>query len=628
VTGRVAGVVGRSAPSAAARIRRRYGASTIDEPSLVLGFRGPPPARRGSVLCVLDGAIQDVDELAAELGEPAGDPQALLAIAWSRWGAATFERLRGEWGAVLWDAAGQRGVATCDRLGCRALYYSEATGALVFASQLQDVLSTLPTRPPPDTTSLSHWLAGGGPPAGRTLYDGVRRLGGGRLLSFGQAGVEVTAWWRPQYRDPVPRSRAEAGQELRGHLERSLARCRAEADATGVLLSGGLDSGAVAALLTDGGRRAGGRAYSAVFPGLPTVDERPLIDELADAFGLTSVRVEADVGPLLGAGVAYLLHCEVPPSSPNLFFWLPLLRRAADDGTAILIDGEGGDELYGVARYLLADLVRRGRPLAALRLARRFPNAGDHPPWRPVLRVTRDYGLLGAMPAGLHAAARRLRSPGRQAPFWLAPDAARAYIRSDDPWAWARGQGPRWWLGLLEALTSADGAVLARDHVRARSAMAGLEPRHPLLDADVVDFMLGVDPRHAFGPHLSRPLLREAVRGLLPDVVRLRGQKSTFDALFHRSLAGPESERIRRLLTGPSAEVRPYVDDHALRTLVGPNGWRAAGGVQRWGMAVWRMVTAELFLRHQAGGDLSAELVGEMDLPSFPIVERSPLAAR
>jgi hypothetical protein len=140
--------------------------------------------------------------------------------------------------------------------------------------------------------------------------------------------------------------------------------------------------------------------------------------------------------------------------------------------------------------------------------------------------------------------------------------------------------------------------------------------------------MLGIDPRHAFDPHLSRPLLREAVCGLLPDVVRLRAQKSTFDAVFHSSLAGPEADRIRQLLTAPGAELRPYVDDAALRALVGPEGWRPAGGVQRWGIAVWRMVTAELFLRHQAGTDLSAELIGETDLPWFPIVERGPLAAR
>jgi asparagine synthase (glutamine-hydrolysing) len=143
--------------------------------------------------------------------------------------------------------------------------------------------------------------------------------------------------------------------------------------------------------------------------------------------------------------------------------------------------------------------------------------------------------------------------------------------------------------------------VLARDHVRARSAMAGLEPRHPLLDADVIDFMLGVDPEQGFDPHLSRPLLREAVAGLLPDAVRLRTAKSTFDAVFHRSLAGPEAERIRSLLTAPDAETRPYVDPDAAARLVAPEGWRAAGGVQQWGLAVWRLVTAELFLRHQAG---------------------------
>ena len=266
-----------------------------------------------------------------------------------------------------------------------------------------------------------------------------------------------------------------------------------------------------------------------------------------------------------------------------------------------------------MARWLLADRMRARRPLAAWALARRFPGAGVRPPRRIVARVVRDYGVVGALPHGLHEV--NMRGPWNEprTPAHLLPRTADMHRVAADEWHWVRGDGPRWWLGLIESLTGADGPAPAREHVRLRSRMVGIEPRHPLLDADVVDAVLRLDPELAFDPHLSRPVLRASVAGLLPDRVRLRPAKSTFDAVFQQSLAGPEATRIRRLLTAPDAEIRRYADPAGVTPLLDPSAAASVGGRRRWALLLWRLVTAELFLRHQTDPALPGRLAEMAD---------------
>ena len=578
------------APEPFAQAALGQGAHTIEDGRLALAYTGPEPHRSESSLCVVDGMLDDRVELAAALDvEVDVTAEALVAAGWSAFGPQLLERLRGEWALLIWDRPRQLVVAACDRLGARALYYARSEGGLVIAPELGCVIRALRSRPDVDTTSMAHWLAGSGPPPARTLYTGVGRLAGGHLVETEGSDVSPRRWWLPRFREPSRVERGEAADRVRQVLRRAVE--RAAQPPAALLLSGGLDSGAVAALLADGGRRRGYRTYSAVFPGHPSVDERGLIETLSRELVLDSRRLPGGEGAILDAAIEYLRASELPPSSPNLLFWMPLLRAAAGEGVAVMLDGEGGDKLFGQPRYLLADRLRAGRPLAAWRLARQFPGAGDRPSPRILLRIMRDHAVVPLLPAS----ARRASAP---APVWLRPAVRRAYLESQGDWDW--GDGPRWWRGLLESIAGSSGPVLARDHVLRRSRQAGLEPRHPLLDADLVDLILTTSPDLAFDPHLSRPVLRHALAGLLPDAVRLRPDKSTFDAVFQRSLTGSEAPRIRWLLTDPTAELGHYADARGVANLLSAEGVSASGGGRRWALLVWRLATAELFLRHQS----------------------------
>jgi asparagine synthase (glutamine-hydrolysing) len=549
-----------------------------------------------SPTCVLEGRIYNARELGQQLKvDGAGvDAEAVLLAAWRRWGEAMLGRLRGDFALLVWDPSSQTGLLARDQLGSGSVYFHSRGGRLVFGSEVSRVLALLPTRPAPDEAALAHWLSVSGPPEGRTLYAGVRRLGEGCLIRLGEGRWEEGRYWSPRYEPTTESDREAAIAGIRERLRTAVER-RMSVGRVGVMLSGGLDSSAVAGVAAElsGGQASGPPAYSAVFPLDPRADESELIESLVTSLGLDSVRIAVAGGSPLAGMLEYLQEFELPPSSANLFFWLPLLRRAAADGVTALMDGEGGDEALGTAHYLLADRVRSGRLLDALRLTRSFPGAGDKPPWRTVLSVLRDYGFRGAFLAG---------SPRdfHPAPPWLTPPMQAAYRDSEDPWAWARAPGPRWWAYLVRAVTSAKGSVLARDQVRHRSALAGIEAQHPLLDLDLVEYVFSLDPALAFDRYRSRPLLRGAVQGLIPDTVRLRRWKSSFDAVFHRGLLETDRATLERLLGDSRAEIRAYVNPATLRDelLSGP-GSGFASGKQAWALYAWRLATAECWLQAQ-----------------------------
>ncbi len=578
--------------------------------------------------CLLEGRIYNLRELAQQLGidadgpgvDGAGSaPEAVLPAAWRRWGEGMLERLRGDFALLLWNPSSGRGLLARDQLGSGSIYLHGAGRRLVFGSEVSQVLALLASRPGPDEVALAHWLACSGAPAGRTLYAGVRRLGEGRLIRFNDGGWEEDRYWAPRYRPDTEADREAAIAGLRQRLDAAVQR-RSRGATMGLMLSGGIDSCAIAGVAAEHSSDPASRprAYSAVFPRYPRADESSLIDDVVASLGLDSVRIAVEAGSPLAGSLEYLREYELPPSSPNLFFWLPLLRRAAADGMTALMDGEGGDEVMATGYYLLADRIRRGRVVDAVRLARRFPGAGKSPPWRSILSVLRDYGLRGAFRAGRP---RGLRS----APAWLAPSMRAGLLESEDPWGWTRAPGPRWWAQLVRALTSASGSVLGRDQIRHRAALAGLEASHPLLDLDLVEFVLGLDPTLAFDRSRARPLLREAVRGLIPDSVRLRPYKSNFDVVFHRGLLETDAAVLERLL-GDGAEIRGYLDPEALRReLLGPPG--SAAGDQARAIYLWRLATAECWLRSQADPDAAQNALGAA-APARLAISAHPAAAR
>jgi asparagine synthase (glutamine-hydrolysing) len=584
---------------------------TATEEGLTLAWtrtaRDSPVAEATRATCALDGRLHNIASIASDLGIGSGEaPEHVLSVAYEHWGEGMLERLRGTFTFIVWDRESRRGLLAVDQLGAGSLFLDADGARLLFASEVRNLLRLLPQRPPPDRRAVVQWLADGFLERNQTLYEGISRLEGGHFLELSAECWRKHRYWSPGYKQPLGDGRSELVDALRGRI-RSAVRSRVAQDgSTAVLLSGGVDSSSVAVVADQLDEIEGDRlrTYSALFPAHPSIDESVAIDAVTAKIGAPSTRTVIQGGGILAGSLEFLRMWELPTLSPTLGFLAPMERLAAADGAAVLLDGEGGDELFGCAPYLLSDRVRAGRIFSAASLARSLlvqwhPGPESRPSRERVSKVLRGFGLKGAAPHALHAGTRRIRGSARYSPVWFTAESAQLLFDARDPWAWKAGRGPRWWAHLSDLLTEARVRIGAHDLLRRKAALSGLDGGHPFLDdLDLIEFVLRLPPEVAYDSGLTRPLLRESMTGLLPEVVRLRRSKSSFNAFIHECLTGRERSPVVKLLTARDTELRAYVRPDVLRERIVdavPSGW---GGP--WESGMWRLLTMECWLRLQA----------------------------
>ncbi len=606
-------------------------AQLFDDGPLAMAWTGPAESAIADPerpFCLLDGHIYNLGEIAELADAPlSATPEPVLLAAYERWGELMLEQLRGEFVVVVWDPGRQRLLVARDQVNARSVYLHAVGSRVVFGSEIRNVLRLLPRRPAPDAASVPHWLLHSRVPPDRTLYDGISRLEAGHFLRVADGRLEQKRYWAPGHGPPLDGSPSELADQLREQIALAVRR-RCPADqTTAVMLSGGLDSSSLAAVAVrtlEPGRAPVG-TYSMTFPRHPDSDETPLIDVVAPKLGVPNTRIAVSDTGVLAGSLEYLSTWELPPTAFTLSSWLPLARLAAEDGMTAVLDGENGDDLFGYGPWLVADLVRRGRPIAAAELLRRTPELREAS-WPNLLRHMYLLGLKGSLPPAVHNAMRRLRGPDDYAPPWLSSQSARAYFDTADYWGWKNLGEPRWWANRAATLITDGFPASLYDHARRRAAMAGLERRHPFADVDLIRFVHRLPPELAVDPRFNRPLLRESMAGLVPDEVRLQPKKFHLDTIFHDSLAA-DRPTVRRLL-GQDARVRAYVRSEALTSeLAGAPPTGSAEASRQWHVRVWRLTEIECWLRSQEEPSFAEELLATAPLrkPTYELV-RMPAA--
>ncbi len=557
-------------------------------------------------------------------GDEAGHPAQSAARHIGRRGPAALAELRGSFALALWDGESGSGLLANDLLATRSLFLWRGSGYLAFAGELRELLAMLPSRPGPDPDGFLSWLGGWTVPAERTLYEGVTRLPPGHLVELGE-GAPVRRHWYPCYGAPRRGSRTELAEGLRAEIERAVAK-RVSERSSGVVLSGGLDSSiitAAASRVSPPGAEL--RTYSAVFPGAE-YDEAWKVRSLTDSLGVEPRLFEPRPQGGLWLGLRHLQRWGVPLLSNALLIDVTMVEAAGRDGVDVVMDGQTGDELFGISPWLVADRLMRGRLLAARDLARSWP--GRTTTAREQRYILRRWGLKGAAPYQLSRWARGRPGPSGIAPAWLRPEFHPRYAELEDPWAWkASASGPRWWRYLADRLICAPQRELRLDYLRNRAAAAGLTSETPFYDVDLIEHCLRLPPELAFDSAFSRPLAREAMRGLIPDDVRLAGRKAVFSPFCFDMVTGADAAGLDALLTAPDAELGAFVDLEKVRRL-----WREERprrgpryATMDWGSDVWRLAAAESWLRAQADGEFAERMLSRPDV--LPPVVR-PLAAQ
>jgi asparagine synthetase B (glutamine-hydrolysing) len=308
-------------------------------------------------------------------------------------------------------------------------------------------------------------------------------------------------------------------------------------------------------------------------------------------------------------------------TGPGYLLERPLVERAAADGIAALLDGQGGDELFGLSPYLIADHVRRGRIVSSIRLARRLPVAVEHAPWRRTIAMWRVFGVKGALPYRPHAAARRHR--GRYVPQHLAREGAVIFTETDDALAWKRNPaGPLWWAFKAQLVTRGREKSSLPEYLRHRAAMVGVESRPPLMDLNLVEFALSIPPELDFDSRYDRPNIRESLKGSVPDSLRLDRRKSNLAAFYHYGWIERDLPLVRKVLLSRDVETQRFVRPGYIAGLlddpppIGGKDWML------WGPKVWGLLAVECFLQYQTDPEWATRLLNspELALPSSRVV--------
>ena len=314
------------------------------------GGHQPMSDQEESVWVVFNGEIYNFPELKRELQSHGhifrtNSDTEVIIHGYKQWGDEVLNRLNGMFGLAIWDVRRKRLLVARDPFGIKLIYYRIYGNSLYFGSEMRPVRTTMPGTTEIDTTSLNLFLRYRFTPSPYTIVKGVRKLAPGTKLTVENGVCEVSRWYRfkPEPFRPA-KSPAEATEELLSLYKGAIKRQLISDVPVGLLLSGGIDSGLLLALMNLNG--SSWRTYTVGYGSSFADDELADATETARVLGSrhTSVTItKSTFEEMLPKIVASL---EEPIATSSIVPMYFVCQRARQDVKVALV-GQGPDELFG-----------------------------------------------------------------------------------------------------------------------------------------------------------------------------------------------------------------------------------------------------------------------------------------
>jgi asparagine synthase (glutamine-hydrolysing) len=509
---------------------------------------------------VYNGEIYNYLELRDEL-ETAGyrfrtrsDTEVLLA-AYAHWGEAALDRLVGMFAFVLWDREAQAAFAARDHFGVKPLYIFVAPAGLAFASEIKQFIGLPGFSARLNIARTYDFLASGiMEHTDETLFADVLQLRGGECtridLQHWRPGESpsVRRWYPILEPGTLEIGEREAGAQFRSLLGQSV-RIQLRSDVpVGTCLSGGLDSSSIVCLMarelhvaeTDDKVNCVSACYHA-----KSVDERRFMEAVVEHTKSTAHWCYPRFEDAFALAERITWHQDEPYGSTSIFAQWSVFDTARRAGLKVMLDGQGADEqlagYHGSFSYHFADLIRRRR-FAALLYAMLQRRAWHGVSLAEQLRTF----LIPLLPQKYGRWLRRERQALTQH-NWLDGEALRPHL-GRSPFETAResiGRPPVVDLGGLCVVLTQSSNLAMLLHWEDRNSMAhGIEARVPFLDHRLVEFSIGIGNRHKIVAGDTKRVLRNAMRGILPEMVRNRRDKLGFSTPEEEWFRGPLREAV------------------------------------------------------------------------------------
>ena len=598
--------LGHRGPDGRGAWRSADGAAALGHARLAVvdpaGGAQPIASEDGSIVAVVNGELYGHEAHARWLAARGHalrsrcDAEVLVHL-YEELGDDLVRHVRGELAFALWDGRRRRLLAGRDRFGIKPLVWARWGDGVAIASEAKGLFALgVPARW--DAEMFVHAAQAQYVWPDRTLFEGVAQLPPGAILVWDGGAPRIARYWEL----PIGAAgrgdaawvaeEGEAAARVGEALEEAV-RVRLRADArVCVQLSGGIDSTAVAALAA----RAGGigAAFTVAWAGgeggeggagSEGYDERAIAAATARELGLPHHVIEVDGAAIAALWPEAVAHGEGLAINGHLVGKWLLSRAMRDAGFKVALTGEGADELLAGYPHLRADA---GSPTPGHAASRgvMLPAAGE------ALSVDGVRERLGYVPTWLAAKA----ALGRRARELLAPDLVRRYGAADPLAALVERVGGERLRGAPRLHASAAtwiGSALAQYILRTLGdgmEMAhGIEGRVPFLDHQVAEVAFAIEPRVLAGDGLDKPVLRRAVRGLVPAAVAARPK--------HPFLAPPLARLAPALVQDTlrtHARRSPLVDGRRLVEVLDAVPAMAGAELQAWDAALMLILSAAI----------------------------------
>lgn len=509
-----------------------------------------PASLDGQFWITADARLDSRDELRAEIektgrrcGRLATDSN-LILHAYATWGSECVHHLRGDFAFAIWDRHRKTLFCVRDHFGVKPFYYADLDDQFVFSSGLHCVRMHPEVSETLNETAIGDFLLFGlNFDDATTAFRDVRRLQPAHTLTITRDKFFLKRYWSPPTNGRIRYRDADDYIEQFKILFQAAVKDRIRTDRVGILLSGGLDSGAVAttarALSSRPGEKLDLRAYTIVYESLIPDRDGAHAKETAEFLKIPARYLAVDnLRPFDGWDTGDWMWPE--PAEDPFFEGLFHQFRMISEDCRVVLSGEGSDNLMNFEMWPQAqDLIGRRE-------------------WGKLFGDTLRYASMQRAPwPGIRRRVKRVLGKNHRAPKfprWIAPDFARR-MSLEQRWeeVTSRSQSERHPIlpGAHASLDSPQWAYLF-EHENPGVTRCPVEVRYPFLDLRIVDYLLALPP---FPWFFEKTLLREAMVGRLPESVRRRPKTP---------LAGdPLAEWLKR--SGPNCMSEALWSDEASR---------------------------------------------------------------
>jgi asparagine synthase (glutamine-hydrolysing) len=552
----------------------------------------PMPNEDGSIWVVHNGEVYNYLELRTELEglghrfESQTDTEVILH-AYEEWGTKCLSRFNGMWAFGIIDLKAKRIFCSRDRVGVKPFYYTYNRKRFCFASEIKAILEVDGFLVEPNEQIIADYLFSGLlDHTEETFFNNIYQLKPGEYLLIEEGRLTVRSYWDIEPRE-LRLSRDDDYAERFYELLKDSVRLRLRSDVPiGTCLSGGLDSSAIVCLanqlMFEGilidpkviGERQ--KTFSSCFED-PTYDERRFIEMVIRRTGAEKNYTFPCGEKLLEALPKLIWHQDEPFGSTGIYAQWEVMKLAKKRGVTVLLDGQGGDELLG--GYLPS-------------FYHLFNEEFKHRRWRRLWREMKGFRKYHAtMLAGIlsHGIFSRFWNAIGNKIDWAQEAFQKKFLRNFSLPSKFENELDNY---LYRCFRSATLPRLL--HYEDRNSMAfSMEARTPFLDFRLVEYIFSLPPNQKIKEGVTKGILRNAMRGTLPEEIRNRMDKMGFvtpDDVWFRTVL---KDKIRRILYSKSFADRGYFVVDKVKEVFED----CCRGKRNIGLTLWRWVNLELWFR-------------------------------